>query len=104
MTAGNDGERSTFALDVYWASGRRGDPALEEHITGCARCRAYLAGLEALAESRAPAAIAVRDGTERRRRRWALPSALGVGFALARNLIITQTNSAATNSDTAVMM
>ncbi len=88
MTTGNDGELSTFALDVYWASGRRGDPALEEHITGCARCRAYLAGLEALAESRAPAVMAVREGTERRRRRWALPSALGVGFALAACLVL----------------
>ncbi len=42
---------STFALDVYWASGRSGDAALESHVAGCDRCRAYLASLDALAET-----------------------------------------------------
>jgi hypothetical protein len=79
MTTENDGELSTFELDVYWASGKRGDAALEAHVAECARCRAYLAGLEALAESRAP---------ERGRRRWALPSALGAGLALAACLVL----------------
>lgn len=70
----------------------RGDPTLEEHITGCARCLAYLAGLEELAESRprgpVPAAAPVRDVTERPKRRWTLPSALGAGLALAAGLVL----------------
>jgi hypothetical protein len=87
MTTENDGERSTLALDAYWASGKRGDPALEAHVRECARCRAYLAHLEELA---APVAAApVRGGTEPRRgRRWALPSALGGGLALAACLVL----------------
>lgn len=36
---------STFALDVYWASGRAGDPELARHVEECAACRAYLAML-----------------------------------------------------------
>ena len=34
---------STLTLDVYWASGQSGDAALDAHIAGCSRCRAYLA-------------------------------------------------------------
>lgn len=37
---------STFALDVYWTSGREGDAALAHHLEGCASCRAYLAMLD----------------------------------------------------------
>jgi hypothetical protein len=86
MTTKIDGELSTFALDVYWASGGRGDPTLEEHITGCARCLAYLARLEELAERRPPAPV--RNVIERPSRRWALPSALGAGLALAAALVL----------------
>jgi hypothetical protein len=49
MTATDKGDLSTYALDVYAASGRPRDAALEAHLAGCARCRAYLAGLDALA-------------------------------------------------------
>jgi hypothetical protein len=92
MTTKTDDELSTFALDVYWASGR-GDPTLEEHVTACARCLAYLARLEELAQSgpRVPvpaAHVPVRDATERPKRRWALPSALGAGLALAAGLVL----------------
>ncbi len=37
---------STFALDVYWTSGRTGDDALATHVTACDACRAYLAMLD----------------------------------------------------------
>jgi hypothetical protein len=37
---------STFALDVYWASGRTGAAHLELHLEQCAACRAYLAMLD----------------------------------------------------------
>ncbi len=49
---------STLTLDVYWASGRSGDPALAQHIEGCARCQAYLAELAALEAPAPPALLA----------------------------------------------
>jgi|HubBroStandDraft_1064217.scaffolds.fasta_scaffold234725_2 hypothetical protein len=58
MTPRNDPELSSFALDVYWASGRASDPAVTEHVSGCTRCQAYLASLDASAlqpSSTAPA-------------------------------------------------
>jgi hypothetical protein len=46
MTTGGH-ELSTFALDVHWASGLPADLAIERHLLACARCRAYLASLDA---------------------------------------------------------
>jgi hypothetical protein len=82
-----ESEVSTFALDVYWASGRSGDAALEAHVAGCERCRAYLASLDALAETgpALPSLASSKSGAARRR--WAGPVigalALAAGFALA---------------------
>ncbi|WP_394846876.1 hypothetical protein LZC95_05345 [Pendulispora brunnea] len=47
MTA-NDSrhEVSTFALDVYFANGKTGDPELARHLATCGRCSGYLASLE----------------------------------------------------------
>jgi len=78
---------STFALDVFWASGRSGDAALESHVAGCDRCRAYLASLDALAETgpALPALAPSKGGAARRS--WAGPVvgalALAAGVALA---------------------
>jgi hypothetical protein len=47
-TSGTSAARScsTFALDVYWTSRRRGAPHLVRHVEECARCREYLAMLD----------------------------------------------------------
>lgn len=77
---------STFALDVYWASGRSGDAALEAHVADCDRCRTYLASLDALAET-GPAlpSLAPSKGSASRRP-WAVAAigalALAAGLAL----------------------
>jgi hypothetical protein len=86
-TSGNSqGDVSTFALDVYWASGRSGDASLESHLAGCDRCRAYLASLDALAESASAPALPARRAGGASVRRWAAPVigalALAAGLAL----------------------
>jgi hypothetical protein len=43
-----EAEPSTFALDLYFASGRADDPSLEEHVASCQHCAAYLSSLERL--------------------------------------------------------
>lgn len=48
MTTGERTHVSAFALDVFWASGRSGDPTIDGHVAACARCRAYLESLDAL--------------------------------------------------------
>jgi len=52
MTTGERTHVSAFALDVFWASGRSGDPAIDGHVAGCGRCRAYLESLDALRNDR----------------------------------------------------
>jgi hypothetical protein len=82
-----ESEVSTFALDVYWASGRSGDAALDAHVAGCDRCRAYLASLDALAETgpALPSQAPSKSGATRRP--WVGPVvgalALAAGIALA---------------------
>jgi hypothetical protein len=49
MKSRDDAELSSFALDVYWASGRASDSAVSEHVSDCARCQAYLASLDGAA-------------------------------------------------------
>jgi hypothetical protein len=104
MTTRTEGDVSTFALDVYWASGRRAEPELESHIASCARCLAYLARLQRLAAEDCPESPAVvaphpglppvgtggRSGADEpgRKRRWALPSAIGAGLALAAGVLL----------------
>jgi hypothetical protein len=77
---------STFALDVYWASGRSGDAALESHVAGCDRCRAYLASLDALVESSPVLPFPAPSKSKATRRQWAVPVigalALAAGLAL----------------------
>ena len=46
MNASPSHRCSTFALDVYWTSGRAEDAQLEHHVAGCPPCRAYLAMLD----------------------------------------------------------
>jgi hypothetical protein len=43
----NDEHLSMFALDLYFAANAP-DPRIEEHVSGCERCRAYLSRLAAL--------------------------------------------------------
>jgi len=70
MTAIDDQHHvSTFALDVYYANGKTGDPSLASHLETCAHCRGYLASLEA-SELAAPPAWApppVKKGPRLRR-------------------------------------
>jgi hypothetical protein len=54
MTAGNEHPLSTFALDVYQASGKPPDPRIEEHLRECSKCRAYLEHLTALGSIKRP--------------------------------------------------
>jgi hypothetical protein len=82
MTSKPEGEVSTFTLDAYWASGKPADATLEQHLAGCARCRAYLASLDHDA-GRLPSSVTVPAAPARRRRRWALPSAVATVLALA---------------------
>ncbi len=72
---------STFALDVYWASGRFGDAALESHVADCDRCRTYLASLDALAETGAPLPSPTPSKSGATRRQWAAAVAGGVALA-----------------------
>jgi hypothetical protein len=48
MTLDTGLEPSSFALDVYFASGRTGDATLEKHVAACERCAAYLSSLAEL--------------------------------------------------------
>lgn len=87
MMAKADAHVSTFALDVYWASGRAPDAELEEHLAGCARCRAYLAGLDALAGNRPD--VPIRRASARASRTWAVPSAAVAGvLAVAAGVLL----------------
>jgi len=88
MTTKADGEVSTFTLDVYWASGKPADATLEQHIAGCARCRAYLASLELEAGRLPVPVVPARPDGVRPARRWALPSAVATGLALAACVLL----------------
>ncbi|WP_394830078.1 hypothetical protein LVJ94_26580 [Pendulispora rubella] len=55
MTAIDDQPHmSTFTIDAYYANGCRGDPSLAGHLETCARCRGYLAALDASKLAGAP--------------------------------------------------
>jgi hypothetical protein len=86
MTSTAESDVSTFALDVYWASGRSGDAALASHVAGCDRCRAYLASLDALVESNPALPSSASSKRDRSGRLWAVPVfgalALAAGLAL----------------------
>lgn len=56
MTAIDDQHHvSTFALDVYFANGKTGDPRLASHLETCEHCKAYLTELEASSQTAPPA-------------------------------------------------
>jgi hypothetical protein len=50
MTLHTGAEPSSFALDVYFASGCTADAVLEQHVASCERCAAYLSSLRALSD------------------------------------------------------
>jgi hypothetical protein len=75
---------SSFALDCV-ALGETPAPALDGHLAGCARCRAYLEG-----RRRAPAQPPWL-ATVPRPRRWRLPVAAGLVAAAAALLIVART-------------
>jgi hypothetical protein len=83
---------STFALDVYWASGRPPDPAIERHLAACDRCRAYLAMLDARQAALvtpAPGAPAPRrSAILTNRNRWLWPATGAVALAAAILLLV----------------
>jgi hypothetical protein len=82
---------STLTLDVYWASGRSGDPALEAHVTECERCQAYLAGLAALEGPALPALSGPPKPAPATpiQRRWRRVTAMAGGaLALAASLVL----------------
>jgi hypothetical protein len=84
MTILDDPRCSPFALDVHWASREPPDAALAEHLAGCERCRAYLAGLRAFDADRPVALLGVGPRAESRvagSMRWVLPLAGGLAIA-----------------------
>jgi hypothetical protein len=84
---GTEAEVSTFALDVFYAGGKAGDPALESHVAGCARCRAYL---ETLASLETPALRLPAAAEPPVRRHWALPAVSALALAAAAFLFVHQ--------------
>jgi hypothetical protein len=74
------GEVSTFALDVYWASGRAGDASIAAHVERCDRCKAYLAHLDTLYARLPVPRPPLRSGADRRP--W-WPGAMAGGLAVA---------------------
>jgi hypothetical protein len=79
-----EGQVSTFALDVFAVSGRASDPELAAHVDGCARCRTYLASLDALEASAPP----LRLPTAPPRRRWLPPAAFALALAAGIALFV----------------
>jgi hypothetical protein len=80
---------STFALDVYWVSGKQGDPSLDVHVASCERCRDYLAGLDAVAATSPSVSMPVaRSPSRGRASRWALPVAGALALAAVVTLLV----------------
>lgn len=98
---------SAFALDLYWASKKAGDPAIKEHVNACARCAAYLQHLDAVGarppaawNAEAPLRPLPRSSSHRARRgrafAWASAAAGGLAIAAAALVIV---RSRATTDD-----
>jgi hypothetical protein len=93
---------STFALDVYWSSGRAGDDAIARHVAECARCRAYLESLDGIAAEPAPPIDALAPSSAHahahahapapvarpRRRAWMAPVAASLALAAGALLYV----------------
>jgi hypothetical protein len=79
-----NGEPSTFALDVYYAGGARGDPELDAHVASCERCSAYLDALRAQPPA-PPVSLGRRRGTS-----WQLMAAASAAACCAMLLWFSQ--------------
>jgi hypothetical protein len=78
---------SSFELDVYFASGGdEGDSATARHVAECARCRAYLEGLEALHALPPPTPA-------RAPRRYWIPAVATLALAAAVALFVSRERS-----------
>ena len=73
---------STFALDVYFAQGKTGNPTLARHLETCERCKAYLSDLETMATTApAPSMRVSRSSSAPMKRpllRWAGAATVGM--------------------------
>jgi hypothetical protein len=94
MTNTAEHEMSTFALDLYWASGRPDDAAIEQHLARCARCTEYLRALDSVgaivshrSKNRAPPSP--------RWLRWAAPAAGAMAIAAGVALFLRSRREAA---------
>lgn len=94
MTTNKSGHVSAFTLDVFWASGRPRDSAIEEHIAGCRRCRAYLATLDALRDAGPatgpPLPSALHSSRPRIVARWGWSAAGAVALAASVSLFLVR--------------
>ncbi len=90
MTTSPEHTVSTFALDVYWTSGRKGAPDLERHVAECAPCRAYLAMLDEV-DAIDACIPATRVPSSSRRLRMVAPAA--TVLALAAGVLLFVANA-----------
>ncbi|WP_394836523.1 hypothetical protein LVJ94_06410 [Pendulispora rubella] len=81
-------EVSTFALDVYFANGKTGDPDLAQHLATCARCSGYLAALEDDSLSALPSARTVKAKTSNVTRIRSIVAAAAGVVALAAGILL----------------
>jgi hypothetical protein len=79
---------STFALDVYWTSGCKGDEALARHVAECRRCREYLALLGEMESLPIPGPRHVSSPLPARRVAIPVGGALAGALALAAGVAI----------------
>jgi len=97
MTNLDEPRCSPFALDLHWASREPADAALAEHLARCERCRAYLAGLDALDADRAVALLGVGPKPEPRSARairGVVPLTGGLALAAGTFLVVSQRHDA----------
>jgi hypothetical protein len=79
---------STFALDVYWTAGRKGDETLARHVAECTRCREYLALLDEMESLPIPEPRPVPSPSNVRRVAIPLGGALAGALALAAGVAL----------------
>jgi hypothetical protein len=108
MTTSEEREVTTFELDVYWASGRPPDAAIEKHLATCVRCSAYLRTLAAFAApARTDSLPAARPSAENPRlsgallrwkaRRTALAASVMAAVAASVAIVFLRTKVPATS-------
>jgi hypothetical protein len=79
---------STFALDVYWTSGCKGDETLARHVAECDRCRGYLELLGGMESLPIPDPGRVSSPSPPRRLAMPLGGALAGALALAAGVAL----------------